>query len=369
MGSICDESVIENVDAPPTYAPSLPVPNVQELVKKEPLQIPDRYVRDQDDRPQMNDDMSCLSSEIPIIDLSLLSKGDKEELSKLDLACKEWGFFQVVNHGMAKELLQNMKDATVEFFELPLEEKNKYAMPPDDIQGYGHAYVVSEEQTLDWSDALILVVYPSQYRKLKFWPSTPTGYKDIIEAYSKEVKDIGVELLRSFSTIMGMDKDALLGLHEELVQALSVNYYPECSRPDQVLGISPHSDTSTITILMQEHDTHGLQIKHINGGWMLVKPVPGALVVNVGDVIEILSNGKYKSIEHRAVTNESKARISYASFLVPRDDVEIGPLEHLIDSQTPQKLYKKVVYGEYLRSSMKRPLEGKAHMQMAKVET
>jgi isopenicillin N synthase-like dioxygenase len=65
-------------------------------------------------------------------------------------------------------VLQGMKDATAEFFGLPLEEKNKYSMPANDIQGYGHASVVSEEQILDWSDALILVVYPSHYRRLKF---------------------------------------------------------------------------------------------------------------------------------------------------------------------------------------------------------
>lgn len=94
---------------------------------------------------------------------------------------------------MAKEVLQNMKNAASEFFELPLQEKNKYAMPADDIQGYGHAYVVSEEQILDWSDALILVVY------------------------------------RSVSTIMGMDEDAFLGLYNDL-QALRVNYYPACGK-------------------------------------------------------------------------------------------------------------------------------------------
>lgn len=70
-----------------------------------------------------------------------------------------------------------MKNATSAFFELTLEEKNNYVMPADDIQGYGHAYVVSEEQILDWSDALMLVVYPTHYRKFKFWPSTPGGFK------------------------------------------------------------------------------------------------------------------------------------------------------------------------------------------------
>lgn len=73
----------------------------------------------------------------------------------------------MANHGVAGEVLQGLKDAAAEFFELPLEEKNQISMPSDDIQGYGHAYVVSEEQKLDWSDALILVVYPSKYRKVK----------------------------------------------------------------------------------------------------------------------------------------------------------------------------------------------------------
>lgn len=93
MGSVTDDSIIENVDAP-IYAPSVPVPNVQEMVKKDPLHVPERYVRNQEDGPLTND-MSHLSSEIPVIDLSLLSAGDNEELNKLDLACKEWGFFQV----------------------------------------------------------------------------------------------------------------------------------------------------------------------------------------------------------------------------------------------------------------------------------
>ena len=86
---------------------------------------------------------------------------------------------------------------------------------------------------------------------------------------------------------MGMDKGSLLKLHKELLQALRVNYYPPCHKPDKMLGISPHSDTSTITILMQDDDVTGLQIRH-QEGWVPVEPVPNALVVNIGDVIEVL---------------------------------------------------------------------------------
>ena len=84
---------------------------------------------------------------------------------------------QVVNHGVAEEVLQSVKQSASEFFELPLEEKNKYAMPSDDIQGYGHAYVVSEEQKLDWSDILVLIIYPSAFQKLRIWPSVPKEFK------------------------------------------------------------------------------------------------------------------------------------------------------------------------------------------------
>ncbi|PON90836.1 Oxoglutarate/iron-dependent dioxygenase [Trema orientale] len=352
-------SITEQVDNIPTYPPSLQVPNVQEMVLKDPLEVPERYIRNEEEM-QTKTDSSHLSSQVPVIDLSLLSNGDKEELMKFELACEEWGFFQVVNHGVAIEVLQTMKDASNEFFELPLEEKNKIAMPPNDMQGYGHAYVVSEEQTLDWSDTLIMLVYPSRFRNAKIWPTETKGFKESIETYSTELKRVAEELLGSVSLIMGMDKGALLELHKELVQALRVNYYPPCRTPDKVLGISPHSDTSTITILMQDGDVTGLQIRH-QGGWVPVKPLPNALVVN------ILSNGKYKSIEHRAVTNESKIRLSFASFFIPLDEVEIEPLNHLIDSDS-LPMYKKVKYGDYMRQSMKMKHDGKAHTRMAKTE-
>lgn len=90
---------------------------------------------------------------------------------------------------------------------------------------------------------------------------------------------------------MGMEKGALLELHKELGQALRVNYYPPCRMPDSVLGISPHSDAGTITILMQEDDVVGLQILH-QGGWVPVNPLQNSLVVNVGDVIEVLQHTK-----------------------------------------------------------------------------
>ncbi|KAG4936663.1 hypothetical protein JHK85_051582 [Glycine max] len=333
-----DEDLVTEMEEAPTLAPSIPLENVQEMVRNDPFHVPIGYVTSQEELEKANY-MPHLSSEIPVIDLALLSNGNKEELLKFDVACKEWGFFQIVNHGVQTELMQKMKDAASEFFNLPIEEKNKYAMVSSETQGYGKGCVVSGEQTLDW---------------------------EIIEAYASEVRRVGEELLSSMSVIMGMRKHVLFGLHKESYQVLRLNYYPPCSTPEQVQGLSPHSDTSSITLLMQDDDVTGLEIRH-QGGWVPVNPIPDALVVNVGDVTEIWSNGKYKSVEHRAMTNKNKERISYGLFLCPQHDVEVEPLDHMIDSHNP-KLFQKVRYGDYLRQSLKRKLEGKTHLNEAKLK-
>lgn len=102
------------------------------------------------------------------------------------------------------------------------------------------------------------------------------------------------------SLLMGMDKDALKRLHGEMMkQGIRMNYYPACSRPELVLGVGPHSDASSITFLLQDDDITGLQIRH-EEGWVPVKPIPNAIVVNIGDVIEVFSSSKsYSSVRLR----------------------------------------------------------------------
>lgn len=112
--------------------------------------------------------------------------------------------------------------------------------------------------------------------------------RDVIEAYTSEVRRVSKEILSSLSEIMGMQKHVFLELNEESLEAFRVNYYPPCNTPEQVLGLSPHSDTSTITLLMQDDDINGLEIRH-QGGWVPVIPISDALVVNVGDVIQVLN--------------------------------------------------------------------------------
>ncbi|KAJ8648260.1 hypothetical protein MRB53_001283 [Persea americana] len=304
------------------------------------------------------------SLETPVIDLSLLSCGNEEEVKKLERACREWGFFQIINHGLADDLIQKTKAAIADFFKLPLEEKQKYSMELHDMQGYGH-FVVSEDQKLEWGDLLGFSVYPFKHRNLNAWPTTPPEFRDVTEQYSAEVNRVGKELLGNISLMMKMDKSSLEELHGELMQIIRNNYYPICPRPDLVLGLSPHSDSNSITILLQDEVT-GLQIRH-DGGWVPITPMPNALLVNIGDCIEMWSNGKCKSIEHRVVTNKHKPRISVASFIEPAMDAYIEPLDQMVDCEQ-LRVYKKIKYGDYFRNYLEKRLEGKTHTQFGKLE-
>ncbi|XVF83721.1 hypothetical protein PTKIN_Ptkin16aG0514500 [Pterospermum kingtungense] len=339
-----------------------------EFVRTDSQSVPDRYIQEHKDRPLVSEIFPD-SLEIPIIDFSTLSTGDEHERRKLDLACKEWGFFQMINHGVEEEVLHKMMAAVAAFFELPIDEKKKYAMAEDDLQGYGQAYVVSEQQKLDWCDLMFLVTLPLQNRNFKFWPLTLPGFKEALEVYSKEVQMVAEELYANISVLMGMDRDGLKRLQGDLKQAVRLNYYPPCSRPDLVLGVSPHSDGTAITLLLQDDNVTGLQIKH-KEDWIPVKPIPNSLVVNVGDVLEILSNGKYQSIEHRACANEKKPRMSVATFMVPGDEVEIGPLESMMSDIYLPKVYKNIKYIDYIRQKFAKKMEGKmAHIAIAKLES
>ncbi|MFQ6647882.1 hypothetical protein Gotur_021265 [Gossypium turneri] len=181
------------------------------------------------------------------------------------------------------------------------------------------------------------------------------------------MQKLAEELQANFSVLMGLKRDGLKRLQGgELKQGIRMNYYPICSRPDLVLGISPHSDGTSFTLLLQDDDVTGLQIKH-NEAWVPVKPIPNSLVVNIGDATEIQSNGMYKSIEHRAIINEKKPRISIATFMFPDDEQEIGPVETMIDDQNHPKLYRNIKYVDYVREMFSRKMEGKAHTQFAKL--
>ncbi|KAE8671714.1 Peroxidase superfamily protein [Hibiscus syriacus] len=238
---------------------------------------------------------------------------------------------ELVNHGVPDEVIEKMKIDTQEFFKLPLEEKTKCAQIPNEIEGYGQTLVMSKDQKLDWNDVLFVFPLPVPLRNMRFWPNNPPSFRATLEKYSME-------------------------LHE-LVKLIAKNLETDLEKFSNFF-----KDSLNATV--QVNEVEGLQIKK-NEKWVPVKPIPGALIVNIGDMIEIISNGEYKSVEPKAVVNQEKERLSIAAFHIPKNSTRIGPLPDLVKRN--KALYKTMLLEEFLTLRLSRKINGKHLLDQVKL--
>ncbi|KAL5973664.1 hypothetical protein ACLOJK_030318 [Asimina triloba] len=280
---------------------------------------------------------------------------------RIDISRVQQGLYgdDLVNHGVDGEVVEKMKAHVVDFFNLPLEDKMAYSQPPNSIEGYGQAFVISEEQKLDWGDMLFLLTQPPPARKLNLWPTLPPTFRHTLDNYSSELHKVAVRLTGLMAQNLGIESDKLSDLFEDGTQGVRMNYYPPCQEAEKVLGLSPHSDTTGLTLLVQVSEVQGLQIRK-DGKWVPVNPIPGAFIVN------ILTNGIYRSIEHRAVINTEKERLSIVAFHSLNLKAGIGPLADLV--KDGEARYKSLSNEEYIRLMISRKLDGKNNVDAMKLE-
>ncbi|KAL6333688.1 hypothetical protein AAG906_028874 [Vitis piasezkii] len=242
----------------------------------------------------------------------------------------------------------------------------KYKMRPGDVEGYGHLPIRSEDQKLDWGDRFYMITNPIHTRKPYLLPELPSSLRDSLECYLAELQKLAMMLLGFMAKALKLEKGEMEELFEDGMQSVRMTYYPPCPQPELVMGLTPHSDATGITILLQINGVDGLQIKK-DGVWIPVSFLPDALVVNVGDVLEILSNGVYTSIEHRATVNAAKERISIAMFFNPKFSAQIKPAPSLINPQNPP-LFKQVGMEKYCKDFFSRKLDGKSYLEHMKIK-
>ncbi|KAL6626305.1 hypothetical protein ACP70R_030031 [Stipagrostis hirtigluma subsp. patula] len=340
---------------------SLPVPNVQELAQAwngSGEQVPARYVRTEEAAAEE----IVAGCAIPVVDLGRLldPQSSEEEVANLGSACHHWGFFQgmqLINHGVPDEVIRDVRRDVAEFFKLPLEAKKALAQLPDSIEGYGQSFVFSDAQKLDWADMLYLMVRPAESRDMRFWPSHPPSFMGSVDRYSAEAARVTACLLRFMAADMGVAPERLREMFAGQPHSLRVNYYPPCRQAGEVFGLSPHTDASGLTLLLHVNDVQGLQIRK-DGKWIAVEPLDGALLVNIGDILEILSNGRYTSVEHRAVVHPNKERISAALFHQPRGSIMVSPLPELLKGGGRAR-YKSVGYADFMKQFFSAKLDGR----------
>ncbi|XP_044470736.1 flavonol synthase/flavanone 3-hydroxylase-like [Mangifera indica] len=307
--------------------------------------IPSEFIRPEKEQPAITTYNGPVP-EMPTIDLNDPSE---ENLVRLVAeASRDWGIFQVVNHGIPGDVISKLQSAGREFFELPQEEKEVYAKPPgaQTVEGYGTTLQKEVDGKKGWVDHLFHKIWPPSSINYQFWLKHPP-YREVNEEYAKYIKEVVDKLFKTLSLGLGIEghvlKEASGG--EDIEFLLKINYYPPCPRPDLALGVVPHTDLSTITILVS-NEVPGLQVFK-DDRWIDAKYIPNALIVHIGDQIEILSNGKYKAVLHRTTVNKEKTRMSWPVFLEPPGEFVIAPLPQLVGEDDPPK-YKAKKFKDYI---------------------
>lgn len=319
------------------------VERVQALSHVTLHELPAKFIRPAHEQPENSKAIEGVT--VPVISLSQPHDVVVDELSK---ACSEWGFFLVTDHGIEPSLIGRLKEVGEEFFKLPQKEKESYANDPSSgsFEGYGTKMTKNLDEKVEWVDYYFHIMHPPKKLNHDMWPKNPSSYRGVTEEYNVEILRTTNKLLELLSEGLGLDGKVLnssLG-GDEIEFEMKINMYPPCPQPQLALGVEPHTDMSALTLLVP-NDVPGLQVWK-DGNWVAVNYLPNALFVHVGDQLEVLSNGKYKSVLHRSLVNKERTRMSWAVFVVPPHEAVIGPLPELIDEKSPAK-YSTKTYAEY----------------------
>lgn len=322
--------------------------------------LPQCYVRPESERPRLSEVSDC--DNVPVIDLGSADRA--YIVHRIGDACKNYGFFQVINHGVSQDAVEKMLKVAHEFFKLPVEEKMKlYSDDPSKTMRLSTSFNVNKEKVHNWRDYLRLHCYPLE-KYVHEWPSNPTSFKEIVSNYCKEVRELGFRLQDLISESLGLDKNYINNVQGHQGQHMAVNYYPPCPEPELTYGLPGHTDPNSLTILLQDLTVAGLQV--LKGDkWVAVNPHSGAFVINIGDQLQALSNGRYKSVWHRAITNTDKARMSVASFLCPNNDAIISPAKPLTEDGSGA-VYRCFTYDEYYNKFWSRNLDQEHCLELFK---
>jgi isopenicillin N synthase-like dioxygenase len=284
---------------------------------------------------------------VPVIDVGDL---DSDAQRAIDEACREWGFFQIVGHGIGAQLRAALLAEMHGFFALPDERKRGVERTASNAWGYYDRELTKNVR--DWKQ--IFDVGPAEDRgplagSTPQWPEDLPGFRETLEAFSGGCGRVAGRLLEAICINLGRPADALSGAFgADHTSFLRLNYYPTCpdpARPDAPttpehghFGIHHHTDAGALTVLLQDEQA-GLQV--LRGGlWHTVEPREDALVMNIGDVVQVWSNDAYTAPLHRVIASAAHARYSAAYFFNPSYATDYAPL-----SGTPR--YRPINWGEF----------------------
>ncbi|KAJ4974085.1 hypothetical protein NE237_007259 [Protea cynaroides] len=275
--------------------------------------------------------------ELPLIDLSGLRNCNGDErracVAAIVRASSEWGFFQVVNHGINPEFLGEMRREQMKVFQTPFERKASCGLLNNSYR-WGNPTATSLKHFF-WSEAFHIPLTKISDDACYGEFST---LREVLEKLTAEMSKLAQLLAGVLTENLGQSNGILQKICTENTNFLRLNHYPKCPISQEICGIMPHTDSDFLTIVYQDQ-VGGLQLLK-DSKWVAVKPNRDALIVNIGDLFQVWSNNQYKSVEHKVMTNGRVERYSIAYLLCPSYD-------SLIESYKEPSIYKKFTFGEY----------------------
>lgn len=277
----------------------------------------------------------------PVIDL-----GAPDVTELVGNACRRWGMFQMTNHGVPLGLVDDVEAHARRLFELPADRKLKALRLPSGATGYGVARISPFFNKLMWHEGFTIMGGSAVDHAKQLWPHRYEEFCNVMDNYQKKMKSLAYKILLIALKALGVDEEDEEKISSSLLYesngALQLNSYPSCPNPRQAVGLAPHTDTQLLTILHQ-NNTNGLQIFQQGIGWIPIPPIPGALVVNLGDLMHILSNACFPAVYHRVVPNDTSHRFTVGYFYGPPTEAVVAPLPKL-----PSPRFRAVTVKEYI---------------------
>lgn len=302
---------------------------------------------------------------LPIIDVSgLCANVDgaiTEVARQIDLAARNWGFFYIVGHPFNKERMQEVVARAKEFFDLPLEEKLKNDIRENKFhRGYGclDAEQLDPSKPLDHKETFNIgfhlpldhpcVAAGRPLRGPNTYPTALPGWREFMDNHYAEMQQFALLLLRCIAHALQIKPDFFDERFHEPLSVLRLLHYPPLESGESMrLVCGEHTDYGIITLLYQDN-AGGLQVRKLSGEWMDVQPIEGSFVVNIGDMMNMWSNGRYRSTPHR-VRHGNAERYSIPFFMEPNPYVLLECLDNCHSPENPPK-YPPVTVVDWMLS-------------------
>jgi isopenicillin N synthase-like dioxygenase len=300
----------------------------------------------------------------PVLDLApWLDGSDRAGVARqLDRICREIGFFYLRGHGLPQARMDEVLAAAAQFFALP--DADKRALTVDRARrGYEPFGLQALDATApaDLKESLLIGLgqdeeHPCVRRGLanygaNRWPAAPgmAHFRQVCEAWFADLMGLGHTLMAVFATVAGLPEDHFAPLLVDPMVTLRLIHYPPQPGPvvNRQLGCGEHTDWGAFTLLLQDA-TGGLEIQAADGEWLYADPVPGTLVVNIGDMMPVWTNGAYQSNRHRVRNRHpERHRHSAAFFIDPFYDAEVACLDAFRVAGEPPRFPPRTV-GEHI---------------------